>query len=211
MKTRNIKDKQKFLGKLASLANFPGLCAAIAANEASKGPEETTLKLLKRMSTTRPDNWNLEPTGVLYVDASDGGLGAVLETNEGKVIKSYQAQNRLMLPIYELEWSALWKGLTKLRNAMKRFQMQKIKILSDNMVVVNAFEKGIQPSSPTSCYYLEKVKDFLAKEGLKYEVKYIATDENHADVYSRNTEGYSRCQWVKRRQALEAKRIKVGI
>eukprot|EP00917_Polyrhabdina_sp_WS-2016_P014551 GHVP01031764.1.p2 GENE.GHVP01031764.1~~GHVP01031764.1.p2 ORF type:complete len:112 (-),score=6.83 GHVP01031764.1:450-785(-) len=58
----------------------------------------------------------MEPTGRLYVDASDGGIGAVLETIEGKFIKTYQAKNKLMLPIYKLEWCALWKGITKLRN-----------------------------------------------------------------------------------------------
>eukprot|EP00917_Polyrhabdina_sp_WS-2016_P016934 GHVP01036603.1.p1 GENE.GHVP01036603.1~~GHVP01036603.1.p1 ORF type:complete len:136 (+),score=8.67 GHVP01036603.1:970-1377(+) len=135
------------------------------------------------MSATCPHSWNLEPTGVLYVDASDGGIGAVLETINGKVIKTFQAQNRLMLPIYELEWCALWKGLTKLRSAMKRFQMTKLRILSDNMVVVEAFTKGIQPTSPTSAYYLEKVKDFLAKEKLLFEVQYVPTDDNHADIF----------------------------
>eukprot|EP00917_Polyrhabdina_sp_WS-2016_P027686 GHVP01059020.1.p1 GENE.GHVP01059020.1~~GHVP01059020.1.p1 ORF type:complete len:197 (-),score=24.83 GHVP01059020.1:51-641(-) len=192
--TRCVKDKQKFLGKLASLANFPGICAAIAANETSKGPEETTIKLLKRISTTNPDSWNLEPTGKLYVDASDGGIGAVLETTDGKVIKTFQAQNKLMLPIYELEWCALWKGITKLRNSMKRFQMTKLLILSDNMTVVEAFTKGIEPKSPTSAYYLEKVKDFLAKEKLLFQVQYVPTDDNHADVFSRSTEGYTKTE-----------------
>eukprot|EP00917_Polyrhabdina_sp_WS-2016_P024090 GHVP01052217.1.p1 GENE.GHVP01052217.1~~GHVP01052217.1.p1 ORF type:complete len:163 (-),score=18.46 GHVP01052217.1:210-698(-) len=121
-----------------------GICSAISANESSKGPEEITIKLLKQLSIKSTDNWNEEPTGQLYVDASDGGIGAVLETMNGKVIKSFQSQNKLMLPIYELEWCALWKGLTKLRNSMKKFRMNNLRILSDNMIVVEAFTKGIE-------------------------------------------------------------------
>eukprot|EP00917_Polyrhabdina_sp_WS-2016_P022169 GHVP01048135.1.p1 GENE.GHVP01048135.1~~GHVP01048135.1.p1 ORF type:complete len:488 (+),score=53.42 GHVP01048135.1:757-2220(+) len=209
--TRSLSDRQKFAGKLASLANFPGICSAIAANEASNGPEDTTIKLLQRLTITDTDTWKEEPEGILYVDASDGGVGAVLETLNGKVVKTYQAQNRLMLPIYELEWLALWKGCTKLRTAMKKFRMNKIRILSDNMVVVESFTKGISPKSPTSMYYLEKIREFLAKEKLKFTVEYVPTDENHADIYSRRTEGYNQTNWVRKRQALEASRIKFGI
>eukprot|EP00917_Polyrhabdina_sp_WS-2016_P004778 GHVP01011055.1.p1 GENE.GHVP01011055.1~~GHVP01011055.1.p1 ORF type:complete len:172 (-),score=18.54 GHVP01011055.1:171-686(-) len=47
MDTRQLKDRQRFQGKLASLGNFPGVVSAIAANEKNHGPEERTIQLLK--------------------------------------------------------------------------------------------------------------------------------------------------------------------
>eukprot|EP00917_Polyrhabdina_sp_WS-2016_P032555 GHVP01069422.1.p1 GENE.GHVP01069422.1~~GHVP01069422.1.p1 ORF type:complete len:329 (+),score=49.61 GHVP01069422.1:115-987(+) len=52
---RILKSRQKYLGKFASLSNFPGLIAKLAANERIHGPEETSIKILNQLSTTTPD------------------------------------------------------------------------------------------------------------------------------------------------------------
>eukprot|EP00917_Polyrhabdina_sp_WS-2016_P020367 GHVP01043593.1.p1 GENE.GHVP01043593.1~~GHVP01043593.1.p1 ORF type:complete len:286 (+),score=48.27 GHVP01043593.1:373-1230(+) len=192
-KHRTLNSRQKYLGKLASLSNFPGLIAKLAANERIHGPEEASIKILKQLSTTTPDTWEAIPTGVLYVDAADGGTGAVLESSEGKTIKTLTNQNRLHLPIFEL---ALWKGATKFLATIKKFQMSTITILSDNMTVVDAFAKNTKPISATSEYYLNKIRTFLAKENIAFTVKYVPTEANkgHGWLY--------KIQWREEQEAV---------
>eukprot|EP00917_Polyrhabdina_sp_WS-2016_P025283 GHVP01054460.1.p1 GENE.GHVP01054460.1~~GHVP01054460.1.p1 ORF type:complete len:478 (+),score=56.85 GHVP01054460.1:366-1799(+) len=203
---RTLNSRQKYLGKLASLSNFPGLLAKLAANERAHGPEEASIKILKQLSTTTSDTWEEIPMGVLYVDAADGGTGAVLESADGKTIKTLTNENRLHLPIYELEWVALWKGVTKFLATMKKFNMSTIKILSDNMTVVEAFSKNTTPISATSEYYLNKIRTFLAKESIGFTVKYVPTEANKADLYSRDTSGFSKTKWILWREDQERKR-----
>eukprot|EP00917_Polyrhabdina_sp_WS-2016_P005915 GHVP01013174.1.p1 GENE.GHVP01013174.1~~GHVP01013174.1.p1 ORF type:complete len:527 (+),score=67.82 GHVP01013174.1:247-1827(+) len=200
---RTLKSRQKYLGKLASLSNFPGLIATLADNERRHGPESTSIKILQQLSTTTPDTWMAIPEGIMYVDAADGGTGAILETADGKTVKTITNQNKLHLPIFELEWVALWKGVTKFLSTMKKFKMTTVTILSDNMTVVNAFEKNKKPESPTSDYYLNKIRTFMAKENISFSVKYVPTDSNKADYYSRDTNGFSKSSWIKWREKQE--------
>eukprot|EP00917_Polyrhabdina_sp_WS-2016_P023471 GHVP01050857.1.p1 GENE.GHVP01050857.1~~GHVP01050857.1.p1 ORF type:complete len:532 (+),score=63.93 GHVP01050857.1:513-2108(+) len=212
MKTRLLKDRQRYQGKLASLSNFPGVIADISANEATNGPEATTRKLLEKLNTSEPDIWKTETNGRLFVDASDGGIGALLETKDGKTIKVYSGQNRLHIPIFELEFLAIWKGVTKLRQAMKRFQMDNIKIMTDNTTVLNAFRDGILPKSPTSQYHLAKIKEFMTKEKLKFSMNYVPSAQNKADSLSRTTTGFSKSLWIRLRESEEKRRnLKSGI
>eukprot|EP00917_Polyrhabdina_sp_WS-2016_P024230 GHVP01052527.1.p1 GENE.GHVP01052527.1~~GHVP01052527.1.p1 ORF type:complete len:132 (+),score=18.68 GHVP01052527.1:1441-1836(+) len=102
------------------------------------------------------------------------------------------AQNRLHLPIYELEWIALRKGVTKFLATMKKFGMKSLEILSDNTVVVDSFSKNSPPISPTSEYYLYKIKNFLAKEAINYSVGFIPSANNKANKFSRDTQAFSR-------------------
>eukprot|EP00917_Polyrhabdina_sp_WS-2016_P010011 GHVP01022021.1.p1 GENE.GHVP01022021.1~~GHVP01022021.1.p1 ORF type:complete len:241 (-),score=31.67 GHVP01022021.1:327-1049(-) len=170
---RTLKDRQKYQGKLASLANFFGIVAEIAANESINGPEATTIKLLEKLNTFEPDIWKEVTKGILWVDASDTGIGALLETKDGKTIRTYTGQNRLHIPIFELEFLAVWKGIRKLRNAMKKFKMDNIEIKTDNTTVLDAFCNGVVPKSPTSQYHLQKKKEFLTKEQIKFSMNYV--------------------------------------
>eukprot|EP00917_Polyrhabdina_sp_WS-2016_P016902 GHVP01036545.1.p1 GENE.GHVP01036545.1~~GHVP01036545.1.p1 ORF type:complete len:104 (-),score=9.75 GHVP01036545.1:126-437(-) len=89
----------------------------------------------------------------MYVNEADGGVGSVPETANGKTIKTMTAQNNLQ-PIYKLQWIALWKGLFKLRETMKNFQMSNF---YDNAVVTDVIFKE------KSCYYLDKIKNVLSE------------------------------------------------
>eukprot|EP00917_Polyrhabdina_sp_WS-2016_P032983 GHVP01070346.1.p1 GENE.GHVP01070346.1~~GHVP01070346.1.p1 ORF type:complete len:306 (+),score=41.72 GHVP01070346.1:139-1056(+) len=210
--TRLLKDRQRFQGKLASLGNFPGVIAEIAANEKLHGPESKTIDLLKQIDLTKPDVWCNQQDGKLFVDASDSGIGAILQTNDGKTLKTLSVANKLHIPIFELEFVAVWKGVTKLRQAMKRFAMNNIEILSDNQVVVKAFNKGKMPASPTAAYYLTKTQEFMAKEKLSFTVAYVPSKANIADYYSRATEGFSKSLWIRYREAQESlRKMKTGI
>eukprot|EP00917_Polyrhabdina_sp_WS-2016_P016259 GHVP01035234.1.p1 GENE.GHVP01035234.1~~GHVP01035234.1.p1 ORF type:complete len:152 (+),score=17.77 GHVP01035234.1:206-661(+) len=143
------------------------------------------------------------PEGILYVDAADGGTGAVLESKDGKTIKTLTNKNKLHLPIFELEWVALWKGITKFLSTIKNFQVSTISILSDNMTVVKAFENNTKPLSATSEYYLNKIRTFLAKERINYSVKYVPTEANKADSHSRETTGFTKSKWIQWRERQE--------
>eukprot|EP00917_Polyrhabdina_sp_WS-2016_P005653 GHVP01012644.1.p1 GENE.GHVP01012644.1~~GHVP01012644.1.p1 ORF type:complete len:113 (+),score=17.95 GHVP01012644.1:1725-2063(+) len=98
--------------------------AQIISIEANHGLEAKTIDLLNKMATTKPDRWNEELDGILWVDAFD----ALLETKDGKTVKTYFGQNKLHLPIFELEFIALWKGEAqecneKIQNAEHRNQI----------------------------------------------------------------------------------------
>eukprot|EP00917_Polyrhabdina_sp_WS-2016_P014664 GHVP01032061.1.p1 GENE.GHVP01032061.1~~GHVP01032061.1.p1 ORF type:complete len:245 (+),score=39.52 GHVP01032061.1:247-981(+) len=183
--SRTLHALRKFKGKLASLANFPGPTAQLSSAIQNNASEQEIEALLKKITTTAPSDWSTVKKALLYVDASDGGYGAVLETPSGKLIKTLAARNRLHLPIYELEWVSVWKGVTKLHNAIKKFSIKDLLILSDNKTVVSAFQDQKTPLTPTSEYYKTKISDFLAKEKMNFEVKYINTKDNKADSYSR--------------------------
>eukprot|EP00917_Polyrhabdina_sp_WS-2016_P021978 GHVP01047599.1.p1 GENE.GHVP01047599.1~~GHVP01047599.1.p1 ORF type:complete len:121 (+),score=7.81 GHVP01047599.1:654-1016(+) len=114
----------------------------------------------------------------------------------GKIIKTHAARNKLHLPIYELEWLSVWKGLTKLFQHIKKFKVLNLEILSDNSTVVNAFLNRKSTMSPTSIYYRDRIEQFLAKEDIKFNVLYIKSSENKADSYSRTLLRQPKSLWI---------------
>eukprot|EP00917_Polyrhabdina_sp_WS-2016_P010904 GHVP01023953.1.p1 GENE.GHVP01023953.1~~GHVP01023953.1.p1 ORF type:complete len:106 (+),score=19.83 GHVP01023953.1:347-664(+) len=86
---------------------------------------------------------------------------------------------------------------------MKKFNMKNIEIKTDNMTVLDAFSKGVPPKSPTSQYHLQKIKEFLVKENLKFSVVYVPSKHNKADSLSRATTGFSKSLWIRFRESQE--------
>eukprot|EP00917_Polyrhabdina_sp_WS-2016_P018901 GHVP01040659.1.p1 GENE.GHVP01040659.1~~GHVP01040659.1.p1 ORF type:complete len:112 (-),score=17.19 GHVP01040659.1:1496-1831(-) len=70
--TRTLHALRKFKGKLVSLSYFPGLIATLA---------------LKKIISTSPSDWTTMNHATLYVDAADGGYGALLEFSFLNLVK----------------------------------------------------------------------------------------------------------------------------
>eukprot|EP00917_Polyrhabdina_sp_WS-2016_P016124 GHVP01035006.1.p1 GENE.GHVP01035006.1~~GHVP01035006.1.p1 ORF type:complete len:113 (-),score=13.51 GHVP01035006.1:149-487(-) len=101
-----------------------------------------------------------------------------------------------------LNGTALWKGITKMRN--KEIQHDEFgNPYGQHRCCFGCISK---PDPPT---YLAKIKTFLAKEKRLYTVNYVPTDMNKADLYSRKTEGFLKSLWVRYRKALDLENLKV--
>eukprot|EP00917_Polyrhabdina_sp_WS-2016_P008790 GHVP01019576.1.p2 GENE.GHVP01019576.1~~GHVP01019576.1.p2 ORF type:complete len:136 (-),score=14.02 GHVP01019576.1:197-604(-) len=129
------------------------------------------------------------------------------QTVELEMERQLTCQNKLHLPVFELEWIALWKGVAKFLATMKKFGMNTIQVPPDNTVVVDAFAKNYTPISPTSDYYLDKIPNFLAKESVNYSVQYIPSNSNKADSYSRDTGSFIMSKWISWRESLERRKL----
>eukprot|EP00917_Polyrhabdina_sp_WS-2016_P005296 GHVP01011931.1.p1 GENE.GHVP01011931.1~~GHVP01011931.1.p1 ORF type:complete len:220 (+),score=9.43 GHVP01011931.1:397-1056(+) len=146
------------------------------------------------MTMDTAEAWNL------YTDASDSGFGAVLHDNKGKLIANLALENKLHLPISELEMKAVWTALARFGQLLKK-RCRSLTIHIDSMVVKRCLAGEASSMSITNIEYKKRIEGLLGSYHITTNFRYIPSKENPADDYSREYEIKNKIKdpWVLKR------------
>eukprot|EP00917_Polyrhabdina_sp_WS-2016_P019051 GHVP01040931.1.p1 GENE.GHVP01040931.1~~GHVP01040931.1.p1 ORF type:complete len:254 (-),score=6.79 GHVP01040931.1:639-1400(-) len=94
----------------------------------------------------------------LYVDASDSGIGTQIYDHENKLRAEHSTPNLLHLPINELEFKAVYQGLTKNLQLLKQNNIKNLRIFTDNIVVQRPLSGEASKMAVTSILYKQRIE-----------------------------------------------------
>eukprot|EP00917_Polyrhabdina_sp_WS-2016_P014187 GHVP01031095.1.p2 GENE.GHVP01031095.1~~GHVP01031095.1.p2 ORF type:complete len:186 (+),score=22.35 GHVP01031095.1:767-1324(+) len=160
---------------------------------------------------TNLSNEALEPDSTqawnLYTDASDSGFGAILHDPTGKLVANLSLENKLHLPISELEMKAVWSALAKFGHILKT-RCKQLVCHIDSMVVKRTLAGEASSMSVTNLEYKKRIEGLMGSFQIPVQFRYIKSEDNPADLPSRAFEIHHKVQdpWVLRRLQEELSR-----
>lgn len=135
----------------------------------------------------------------IYTDACETGFGWVCRDPEGRTVRIGHKENRLHLPIVELEAKAIYVALVELKDLVRKRHCRKIVVRTDSSNCVAVFASK-NSSNPTVLHYLTRASEVAQGLEAEFSVEFVPGPQNPADDPSRLHEGKSADPWIVRQE-----------